>query len=75
MAIEFTLICDSCGKIIHASRSSAKAARGEAQLQCGAVSVANGDYCADCRKDQLDAEAKRRASQGPFRTHSIGTRG
>lgn len=50
MAVEYTIYCDDCGCIIHASKRSVRAARAEAQLQCGAVSSGGLDHCADCRK-------------------------
>ena len=68
MAIEVTLVCDSCGGIIHAAKT-ARAARAEAQLQVGAVCTRAGDFCADCRTHRAFHVAA-----APIPSHSVGTR-
>lgn len=68
MAVEFTIYCDDCGSIIDASRTSVRAARATAQLQCGAVSAGGKDFCAGCRK----ARAAEPTPAMPA-SHSVGT--
>jgi hypothetical protein len=67
--IEFTLVCDDCGGIIHASRKSARAARAEAQLQCSAYCGQGVDRCASCRLERGKALLEQIKHAAP--SHSI----
>jgi hypothetical protein len=53
MAVQYTIICDGCGRFIASSRSSVRAARAEAQMNRGANHGPDGDRCVDCRKREI----------------------
>lgn len=62
MSVEYTIICDICGRLIEARSTSASEARVGVRLGGGRTSLPGGkDMCGRCvmeakRKDASDAE-------------------
>lgn len=67
MAIEFTLLCDGCGRMIVVTRKGARAARAAAQLDHGAYCGPGVDRCAACRLE------RGKALLATMVGHSVGT--
>lgn len=73
MTIEYMVRCDGCGRVIAGSKSSARAARAEAQLNRGANSSAGQDWCLSCRTKRNRALDQAAIDRARSRSHSIGT--
>jgi hypothetical protein len=71
VAVQYTIICDGCGRFVASSRSSVRAARAEAQMNRGANHGPDGDQCVSCRKKRLAELSDRAKSGGRGAAHSI----
>jgi tRNA(Ile)-lysidine synthase TilS/MesJ len=71
LTVEYAVRCDGCGRLIATSRSSARAARADAQLNRGAHSREGQDWCGRCRKKRVDALNRAAQERGVTLGHSI----
>lgn len=52
MSVEYTIICDACGRLIDASSVSAAAARASVRDMGGAIALPGGkDFCNQCARE------------------------
>jgi len=74
VAVQFTIICDGCGRFIGSSRSSIRAARAEAQMNRGANHGPDGDQCVDCRRKRIAEFSERATSRAHGVSRSVAGR-
>jgi len=65
VAVQYTIICDGCGRFIASGRSSVRGARAEAQMNRGANHGPDGDQCFRCRKRRIAEISKQAKTQAP----------